>query len=656
MMETMQRLMIAMGCAMVLGTSPRLADAQYSFTLDASHKKEWLIGNPLPSPCPVRMSMLISTANSLTPCYQSIRFRVQPATGRTFASDGKVTVQLHVSNYGDHRQTMNFHIPVRAGETVAEEGMVAYTALQGANSFQIEGAWNGMSYGRLSSNAYTTFYGQMPNSFFLELLSEDSINPLSGDMKSAFSAIENADFPVVLAGDVTKANIYGVNSGVHCLADVAKMPADWRQFAHFHHVSATPGTLKKLDEAGRRVLSQYVWCGGTLEVLGLSNPSDLKPIIQADWDRTIEVPNFQAQVYRAGLGSVVFNRRGGNETWDELNHASRLSRLSKRLGDDYWNWLIPEVGKTPIWVFLGAVALLVGIGAPAVLFWSQRMQRRIWTILAIPVLSLTSVLALFAYGTIKDGWGALVRIRSITTLDPDGNGAVWSRQTYFAASIPDGKIRLEPQVEMIPLYSNKMSPIAQFQDGTHQEQIYSGVLSLRQQRQVSITHGVNDVQILRTGSGLSESGMPITKNISERTIAAVVCSDASGRLFRAENIPPGGIIAWQETEARDAAKWLRSFYDAQRLELPPDAPDQNARSIFDAIWRSPTWVTGNSISIGRTFEEEDCWTEAISTWGADTPRKFVAVVDQAPQLQKCLENAKETSSLHMVVGHWRPGE
>lgn len=650
--------------ALVSSWSPFLqqAHAQSAFTIDwTSPQTEYPlgVGVPVPSSCPVRLSMRLPRPPFNVPSYHLVQFEVRPVTGRTFPSDGTVTVRLRGGWASTDQQTAILKIPVRAGTTNAESEMIVNSGLNSSYWLIIYGEWNGRSYDNLSGQANMVWSNTEGLPMRLRLHSTESVASESSEVKDAFKRYqESATIPYSpindLSSNAANVNFTGQLTQKEWVADISRMPKSWLLFAHFNDICISLDDFRKLGDAGRSILTKYVWCGGRLEVLAANGPSDLEGLIFANCERNLTPQDPKKQTYQAGLGTVVLGQKTPSADLHILPNSerSRLARLSGDMGTDYWNWLIPEVGKTPIWTFLAMVLLIVGVATPSILIWSRRIQRRVWTILAIPVLSLASVVTLFVYAAVKDGWGSLVRIRSITSLDPDGNGAVWSRHNYFAGTLTDGKIRIDADAEFIPLRTRRLYSSFQYQDETGQDQIYSGILALRQQRQVSIAHSVKDVNLFRMESRIdSESGMPVTKNISELTLLATVCSDDSGRFFRAENVAPGQTIAWQETNLEEAVKWLKSIYEGQGLFLPADAPDSGSRSMFN-------WLTMPSYGWNRGaadgFQEEKLWQDEFSTWGVDTPRKFVAFVDRAPQLEKCLDGAVETASLHMVVGRWRP--
>ncbi|MBU6239663.1 MAG: hypothetical protein KGQ51_17720 [Planctomycetes bacterium] len=650
--------------ALVSSWSPFLqqAHAQSAFTIDwTSPQTEYPlgVGVPVPSSCPVRLSMRLPRPPFNVPSYHLVQFEVRPVTGRTFPSDGTVTVRLRGGWASTDQQTAILKIPVRAGTTNAQSEMIVYSGSNNSYWLYIYGEWNGRSYDNLSGQANMVWSNTEGLPMRLRLHSTESVASESSEVKDAFKRYqESATIPYSpindLSSNAANVNFTGQLTQKEWVADISRMPKSWLLFAHFNDICISLDDFRKLGDAGRSILTKYVWCGGRLEVLAANGPSDLEGLIFANCERNLTPQDPKKQTYQAGLGTVVLGQKTPSADLHILPNSerSRLARLSGDMGTDYWNWLIPEVGKTPIWTFLAMVLLIVGVATPSILIWSRRIQRRVWTILAIPVLSLASVVTLFVYAAVKDGWGSLVRIRSITSLDPDGNGAVWSRHNYFAGTLTDGKIRIDADAEFIPLRTRRLYSSFQYQDETGQDQIYSGILALRQQRQVSIAHSVKDVNLFRMESRIdSESGMPVTKNISELTLLATVCSDDSGRFFRAENVAPGQTIAWQETNLEEAVKWLKSIYEGQGLFLPADAPDSGSRSMFN-------WLTMPSYGWNRGaadgFQEEKLWQDEFSTWGVDTPRKFVAFVDRAPQLEKCLDGAVETASLHMVVGRWRP--
>lgn len=650
---------IAFSCvALVVLPVPETNAQSNYFMIDLSNpQREYPIGTASPIQCPVRLSMRLSHASLGSRCYQPISFQVRPAAGRTFPKDGVVTVRYTASVYSGDEQVVIFNIPVSAGTAFAEAEMLVRTGPTTSN-VSIDGAWNGRYYSNLSANTYTSFSGVAHGHIRVHLVSADTVAKNRGDLRLAFDSIADRETRLAMVNGPDQAmRTTAMNSSssfVDCVADVARMPDNWLHFAHVEEISTTLEDLKKLDGAGRDIVSHYVWCGGRLRVTDAQRPSDLDGLITADWNHNRKIEKSLDQIYRAGFGDVVLGDHSLqiDSPWTSETHA-RLDRLSASIGARYWNWLIPQVGKTPIWAFLAMVTLLVGIGAPAILLWGQKIKRRIWTILAIPVLSLSSVLALFLYATVKDGWRSLVRIRSITILDENGNGAVWSRQNYFAGSIPGGKVVISNQAELIPLRTKKRIRTVQYQDDTNEKQIHSGILTLRQQKQVSITHWVSDLKILSMeGKADPETGMPVATNASESTIEALVCSDATGRTFRAEKVLPGQTVTWQTIEPEQASQWLKALYESQPLRLPPDAPSEDSVSILDSLRFVPSW--GSTVATGSEHDDETTWVEELSDWGAETPYKFAAVVDRAPRLEKCLENVVETNSLHMVVGTWRP--
>jgi hypothetical protein len=638
-----------------VGMSPTLHAQWANFSIDVSKPlPEYPIGTAMPTLCPVRVSMRTLPIFLASSGYQPIRFRIRPATGRTFPSDGTVTVRLHFEAYGAGKRTANFEIPVRAGDSEAESGMLV-NCPRGHLNMRVQCAWNGTYYQHLSSNGYVAWSPVLdtmrsPSRIFLT--SKDS-TWMNSAMRKGRRNLQGPELPIAWAEEPATRQQSNLNNDPQWrqyLTDVEIMPSEWLQISGIDQVNTTLKELEELDDNARHCLNQYLWCGGTLCLLDEVPLEELKKSVNAEWDRSAFDKELGSEVYRAGFGSVVLKPKNGWAALDKWPTRNRNERLSGTMRDEYWNWLIPEVGKTPVWTFFGIVVLLVGIGAPAILVWSQRIQRRIWTVLAIPVLSLASVLSLFAYGSIKDGWTSLVRIRSLTILDSEGNGAVWSRQTYFAGSLPGGRIQLSNDAELIPLRSRVSADVIQFQDDS--EQIYSGVLSLRRQNQVCITHPVRSLKLLRMGSPASaDDGLPETINDSELALRAVVCCDELGRVYKAMDVPPKGRIAWQESTPDDASQWLKQLYDEQALVVPADAPDDRTYSIFD-IFRVRSFPWNPAGMVYSEFTEEEEWKTRIAIWGDKTPRKFVAVVDRAPKLEKCLREARETGSLHMVVGRW----
>lgn len=632
------------------------AQSQIMFDM-ADPQEEYSIGTSIPTLCPVRVALRPSPIFMTVQGYAPVTIRVRPAVGMAFAQNGVLDVQLSNSAYGGDHIEANVSIPVRVGEAYSDADIVLNCPSRQGN-LQFECRWNGVSMRHLQTFGYVTWVQSYSSGYGnrLVLLSDHSASQ-NDEYREALRTLRNGELPMAVQAIKDQGNNTSINAKtaltwkVH-LVEATRIPEQWLQLAAFEQIVVDRPTLEQLTDAGWKVLREYIWCGGNLVITEVTDRQPLKAQFQADWQHPITIEGCTFDTYRMGFGSVSILPNAISKSIDRWPEYPRNERLSGVFADDYWMWLIPEVGKTPVWSFFTILFLVVAIASPGILIWSQRIQRRIWIVLGVPLLAIVSIVSLFAYGTFKDGWTSRVRIRSLTFIDRDGDGAVWSRQTYFTSNVPDNRIEVRPDTEVIPIRNRQNTRIVQHFD--RENQSYSGIVVPRQQRQVSIAHPVHDLKVLAFGTRANPSdGLPQAKNISAMHLRAIACSNEEGRVFRAVNVAPGALISWEEQElsATEWRLWLNREYAREPLELPTDAPVEGSRSIIDFFYGRYSYYAPSSLA-PTEFTEEKTWKDVLEEWGPEFPKKFVAFVDHAPHLDRCIPNTSETSSLHTVVGRW----
>lgn len=397
------------------------------------------------------------------------------------------------------------------------------------------------------------------------------------------------------------------------------------QLIQWHRLS-----FESSDQAGEDV---------ALEVLNSTPPSDYTASI--------------------GLGNVFvsYDRTLRDLQAMDEGTSNISSRFTNGFGAAYWEWLIPSVGKTPVWSFLLFVVVFVGVVAPGLILWTNRTGRRVWLILWMPCLAFSATSILFAFGFVKDGFTSVCRIRSVTMLDRDGNGMVWSRQTYFSAYLPRDGIRLSEQAMVARLWpDNDRKSNQQWTRKEDGKIVFSGLLPARLQSQYVITHPVNMLQIAARKKPTENTAPPTVVNQGQAKWQLGIFVDNNGDYYIAENVEPNQEASLHSIEQGDAIKKLQSAYNANPLAAPVDAPLEGQRTLGDSLWGRRYY---NTISPQEAKFEENAW---LSMMGDPTMRlpssmqppsgSFFLFVEEAPHLEKCLPKATETSSLHAITGYW----
>ncbi|MEQ1825688.1 MAG: hypothetical protein ABL921_07060 [Pirellula sp.] len=399
---------------------------------------------------------------------------------------------------------------------------------------------------------------------------------------------------------------------------------------------------------------------------------------------TVDDPLVAPMTISHGFGIVNLNPRYRRDSSalavETLNNSktlsvNRMERFKSGIGDDYWTWLIPSVGRTPVIPFLAFVVLFVGIVVPGLMFWCNQHKRRVWLVVSMPVTAAFFTMLLFGYGIFKDGLGAVSRTRSLTLLDSDGDGMVWSRQSLFAARVPSQGIVLQRDTQVAPLTINSSRDLPDSQQQDRDGfQTYVGLLPPRMQAQYSITHPVRKLQLFRR----SEEMDPILHakkivNESDFTWTTALFLDSAGHAFVAKDVPHGQVANFTEESNLDAIATILKNYHSRPLLAPADAPsadqislnqffgnifsfNRNRNNMTGQIAEENVWAANLGLKTS-SYSDSDNTIISSSDIRLGTPlatlaNTYIIFGEHAPYLQRCIPNVEEDSSLHTVIGHW----
>lgn len=308
--------------------------------------------------------------------------------------------------------------------------------------------------------------------------------------------------------------------------------------------------------------------------------------------------------------------------------------------------------------FLAFVVLFVGGAVPGIMLWSNRHKRRVWLVVLIPITATICTFFLFSYGLLKDGLGAVSRIRSLAFVDKDGDGLVWSRQTYFAATVSNDGILLDKETQFNPIMSTSY---ASLQEGEHLEsggqQQYRGFLPPRLQTQFTIAHPLRKIPILKRGEEQDTvlNSQVVQNQSSFRWDKALFVGD-NDKFYLALDVAPGGRAEFAPTSREDAIEELQKSYKSQPLVPPTDSPSVDQTSLGQAFTNFFGYrYQPNSIGIGY-FTEEVVWLSQLGKVPSDKtvllPGTYVIFAHEAPYVERCLPDVRDQEGLHTIVGRW----
>ena len=377
--------------------------------------------------------------------------------------------------------------------------------------------------------------------------------------------------------------------------------------------------------------------------------------------------------------------------WSELLNAAGTRRLSwtARHGmllepeelmenkSDFWQFLIPGVGLTPVVQFQILISLFV-IGIGPVNYLLLRRWRRLGLLLiTVPASAAIVTLTLFGYALIHDGLGVRVRARSVTQLDlRRGEAVCWTRLSYYAGLSPSQGLTFPSDVAVYP-FGQEPPPYRggerRPKEITWQEADPPGKgIGMNQHFSTDWLPSRTPTQFMTVRSRKTTATLGITQPVPGAApklanhlgtrIRSLVLTDAAGNYFGAGELEPEAAVTLAPLVTEQALKAIQKTLSENDLQLPGGAqmnwfqPSNNyyPRPGYYAPVTSPQSDGSFQITNSGPAPQHDSilerslhdWTQSLE------PRTFVAIVERSPEVVLGLDSAREEASLHVVVGQW----
>ncbi len=649
--------------------------------------------------------------------YCPVRARVVPKKGLKFKFNGQLQVVIDSTYYNaTAARKVVIDLPIESGNSEATGEILGNFLFESQirfnNQFKISAKLNGRKLAGQNIHVYSGNTANTSNGFkSLVLISnETSEHDSTGNRLEALEEMVQSGnwFSQTQCTDsVVRSGSYG---------HPGKMPSNWLCLSSLQNISIGFDDLAQMDAKRLECLNNYVLAGGFLRInktpsvqavaalltidssrqylppknsvtnakdqneSNVSNPSvsdletgNLNSIEETVWNDAFPQTNM-APIYVAhGFGKVYLDNgyrldrsylpedaSSGSVPYQNqliMNSSNRSIRFADGIGDDFWNWLIPSVGRTPVIPFLAFVVLFVGVAAPGIMYWSNRHKRRVWLVVLMPLTAVGCTILLFTYGLLKDGLGAVSRTRSLAFVDEQGNGMVWSRQSYFAATVSNDGLTLGEETQLVPMAVSSFSDLPaceqHFVGGLQQ---YRGLLLPRLQSQFSITHPLRKLAVVKRGAETDAIlNGPTIINASNFVWSKAVFVGLNNDFFIASDVGPGQKATCELTSSTEATQALKEQYKSQALIPPADSPSADQTSLAQAFTGIFTFRRGRNNSVGQ-ITEETIWTNHLGLSANNStlllPGTYVLFAAEAPYLERCLPGVKDQDGLHTIVGRW----
>ena len=334
----------------------------------------------------------------------------------------------------------------------------------------------------------------------------------------------------------------------------------------------------------------------------------------------------------------------------------------------FWDWLIPGVGRAPVITFLVLSTLFAIVIGPVNYFSLRRIRRLSLLLVTVPLGAALVTFALFGYALLTDGLGTKARIRSVAMLDQAaGESVSWSRQTYYASIAPSRGLQF-PRESLVfsvigrPTQESGGSSYAsnRMMRWRDQQELVRGYLPSRVTSQFVVGHaGPSDAELVVAES--AGNGAVAIENLLGTRIEQLLLRTSRGELFHQADIADGARVTLTEAALTEADRDNLSVALMEMYEdNQPRPPDQLDASAYDEafVFRMFGYTSGTNVD---TQEDSPGFKDSLmernmrkylaapETLPAGT---YVAIVKQNPLAPLGVRRARQVAGFHVIVGTW----
>lgn len=411
-------------------------------------------------------------------------------------------------------------------------------------------------------------------------------------------------------------------------------------------------------------LNQYAYSQPMMAGTSGGKATSSNPVTPLPDDKSHE----QLLIRELGFGRIVAMKSvepfpGTTELWEWLLHSIGEDRFrwfrrhgmsASRENPDVRNFPVPDVGRPPVYSFLGLVTMFALFIGPLNYWWLNRKKRLYLLLVSVPFGAGVVTVALLAFAVISDGLHTRVRINSVSYLDQRGEQAAsWSRQTYFAGIAPRGGPSYPEETAIYPVdrwaksWNTTLARMTNWDGGQH---LASGYLASRDMTMFVVINS-QDRKPKLIFNPRPDGQSYVARNELGVAINLLVARDAIGNYFLARGIAPDSSVELEKTAVATAASLLRTSQVV--VESPAITWSERPPS-----WNY--WVQSADAQMAAPSEKTSILNQAMLHLDLDhtpiAPGEFIAVVPRDPEVPIGVKDAQEVAAFHVVMGNWKSGE
>jgi hypothetical protein len=366
---------------------------------------------------------------------------------------------------------------------------------------------------------------------------------------------------------------------------------------------------------------------------------------------------FASRPYEMGMlvaiaSDAPFDEDAGFWAWlcNDLTSArviwSQRHGLSLMNGNpEFFNFMIPGVGKAPLNAFRVLITLFVLAIGPVNYYVLRHLRRLHLLVVTVPVSAAGVTFALFAYAILTDGLETRVRVRSVTHINQQtGQTECWARLSYYAGLAPRDGLEFSEDVAVYPFEAEPRESDSGDREllWYNGQRMTSGWLRSRTPTQYLTVRSRRSDMGIDVGPA-SNAMLPVVNRLGTE-VELIVLRDEAGDLHWMESLTDG---SQGETHPITAANAL-SELSAKLSECDMSIPSGLPRSAYVTQDYGLQTALANSLMEGIIRD----MAATSSPLSGLQPGSYVAVVRFSPEVELGTSGAQPEASLHLVVGTW----
>lgn len=344
---------------------------------------------------------------------------------------------------------------------------------------------------------------------------------------------------------------------------------------------------------------------------------------------------------------------------DRLLAKKRTGTSMSDDNPDFWNLMIPGVGRAPVTAFRVLITIFVIAIGPVNYFWLRRKRKLHLLLAVVPATALVVTVGLFGYALFTDGLYARVRPRTFTSIDQSRqHAASWARTTYYAGLAPAGGMQFDDDTMILPITPE----VNQYGGGARRahwdgkrQQLTHGWLASRTPTQYLAIRSRPSTYGLRIKPSAPGEAPAITNGLGAAIVHLVVC-DENGRLYVANATPRGEACALKAIEVSDDLAEIKRYFASRSAVLMPDMQLTPASYGRGSVFASYAYYGQGSYAPhqqdGRLEESlaiAEGWLRGPISL---PPRNYLAIVEQSPEVDYGIESPEQEMPVHVIHGTW----